>query len=747
MMAAVDLLLGGLVIFALILWVRWDDARSWRASLTAYRLTLPTGLTAPDVAAWLTHVVATTHASGLAAIHLPQALGLEVSADEHGITHTLIVPRAITGAVMAGLRASLPAMRIEEVPLSSPPTYTIAAEARLTSLFKPLAHERAELASTSILAALQPLYPGERITLQWLLAGAPTPAPVHTGSAATSGEAARDARAKQAEPMLQAVVRLGVTAPIPARATALFGQTWGTLRSLNKPGARLVRRRLPSTVVARRLAERRLPLTRFPLILNVKELAGLLAFPFGAHLPGLPRVTARQLPPAIHMPHTGSVLATSTYPGMTNRPLALATSDRLRHTWILGPTGTGKSTLLANLIVQDMQAGRAVLALDAKGDLLVDVLNRVPESRQDDVVVIDASRTDYPVGWNVLDVGRDEDAQELVVDHLVHLLASLWHSSWGPRTSDVMRMGLLTLVSVRAKGGLPFTLIELPELLLNSAFRRMVTNQRAVPATVRSFWLAYEAMSDGERAQVIGPSLNKLRTFTTRTSLRLLLGQSRGIRLGDIFTRRRIVLVSLAPGKLGSEAAGLLGALVVSGFWRATLERITVAEEQRHPVMAYLDEFQTYLRLPLDLADMLAQARGLGVGITLSHQYLAQLNDTTKAAVLGTVRSQVVFQLQPEDAKSVSARFLPLMPDDLVGMRAYEIALRPCVEGATLAPVTGRTLPLGPATRDGVALAQASLARYGRPRAEVETALRERQEVSSRAERFWRDTAQGDTAS
>jgi hypothetical protein len=738
-----DLFLGGLVVFGLVLWVRWDDAREWRASLVAYRLTLPSGLSAADVTNWLMHVVATTHATGLG-VHLPPALGLEVSADEHGITHTLLIPKKITGSVMAGLRATLPAVRIEELPASATPTYTLAAEARLTSLFKPLAHERAELASTSILAALQPLGRGERITLQWLLAGAPTPAPVSAHSAQTA-DTTRDARAKQAEPMLQAVARLGTYAADPARATSLFGQVWGTLRSLNTPGARMVRRQLPSSVVAARLAQRRLPLTRFPLILNAKELAGLLGFPLSsAHLPGLPRITARQLPPAIHMPHVGTVLAMSTYPGMTNRPLALTASDRLRHTWVLGPTGTGKSTLLANLIVHDMRSGRGVLVLDPKGDLITDVLNRVPESRSDDVVLIDPSRTDYPVGLNVLDVGPGEEARELAVDQLVHLMASLWHSSFGPRTSDVLRMGLLTLVSARAKGGLPYTLIELPELLLNASFRRAVTSQRSVPATVRSFWLAYEAMSEGERAQVIGPSLNKLRSFTTRTSLRLLLGQSRGIRLSDIFTRRRIVLVSLAKGRLGSDTAALLGSLVVSGFWGATLQRITVAEDQRHPVMVYLDEFQDFLRLPLGLADMLAQARGLGVGLTLSHQYLGQLGDITKTAVLGTARTQLVFQLQPEDARTMSARFLPLMPDDLVGLAAWEVAIRPCVEGSTLAPVTGRTLPLPPPTTDGTSLAQASLSRYGKPRADVEAALQER--LGSRGRGLGRDQAEEDPA-
>ena len=725
MIVILALFLGGCATMGLVVFVRWLDARTWRASLTSYQLTLPSALAVADVSAWLGHVVATTHATGLG-LRTPSPLGLEVTADAQGITHTLIVPENLTGSVLAGLRATLPAARIEERPRVVGPTYMLAAEARLTNLLRPLAHDRAERASASILASLQPLGPGEQITLQWLFTGVPTPVPASGARGGMSAESARSARLKQSEPMLQAVVRLGIQASTPARASSLFGQVWGTLRTLNAPGAAIVRRRLSSPVIARRIADLRLPLTRFPLTLNVKELAGLLAFPLGVQLPGLPRVTARQLPPHIYMPHKGTVLALSTYPNMTNRPLAIGITDRLRHCWCLGPTGTGKSTLLANLIVQDMDAGRGILALDPKGDLIADILDRVPESRYEDVLVMDPSVTDYPVGFNVLDLGRGEHARELAVDHLVHLMSSLWHSSWGPRTSDVLRMALLSLTSTKAKDGSPFTLIELPELLLNPTFRNMVTAQPAIPETVRSFWLAYEQMSDGERAQVIGPSLNKLRALTTRTALRLLLGQSHGIRLSDVFTQRRILLVSLAKGRLGSDTAALLGSLIVSGFWQATLGRIDVPEAKRHPVMVYLDEWQDVTRLPLDLADVLSQARGLGVGLTLAHQYLGQLSDQVKTAVLGTVRSQVVFQLQPEDARVVSARFTPLMPDDLVGLGAFEVAIRPCVNGATLGPVTGRTLPLVPPVSDGVALARLSRQRFGTPRADVEAALRER---------------------
>src|SRR5262249_40577520 len=162
---------------------------------------------------------------------------------------------------------------------------------------------------------------------------------------------------------------------------------------------------------------------------------------------------------------------------------------------------------------------------------------RVPEKRRQDVLVLDPSVTDRPIGLNVLDTADGEHAEELAVDHLVHLMSSLWRSSWGPRTSDVLRNALLTLTHTRAADDNRFTLVELPELLLNPSFRRFVLSQPQVPGPVRPFWDAYEVMSDGERTQVIGPSLNKLRSFTTRTAIRLMLGQSQGVRLDEVFTK------------------------------------------------------------------------------------------------------------------------------------------------------------------------------------------------------------------
>lgn len=733
---------GALAVMGLVAWARWRSAQDWRASLRAYALGLPRDVGADDVAAWLGHVVHAAHGPRFGRVTVLPVV-MEVTATASGIRHVLLVPRRMSGAVLSGLRAALPAVRLEELPtyLADRPTLTRGAEGRLTSLVRPLADERAERAAAALLAAMQPIRSHEVVMLQWLFAGATTAEPsAGKGASATlrqllgekpqpvDAEALRAVRLKHKAPVLRAVVRLGVGGRDEARTQAVFGWVWGTLRGLNAPGVRLVRRLLSERLVIDRMKRVAMPLVAWPLILNTRELTGLLGLPLGeVALPGLSPGVARQLPPPIALPSRGTVVGVSTYPGMTDRPLAVAVQDRLRHTWVIGPTGVGKSTLLAGQIVQDIAAGRGVVVLDPKGgDLVREVLDRIPTARRDDVVLIDPSATDQPVGLNVLDLARGEHAEELAVDHLVHLMASLWRSSWGPRTSDVLRSALLTLTHTRAASGERFTLVELPELLVEPRFRAFVTAQATVPETVRPFWAAYEAMSDAERAQVIGPSLNKLRSFTTRTALRLMLGQSRGVRLDEVFTRRRIILVSLAKGVIGSETAALVGSLVMAGLWQAALARAAVPADRRHPVMIYLDEFQDFLRLPLSLADMLAQARGLGVGLVLAHQYLGQLTDEVKTAVLGTARTQIAFQVEYGDARELANRFGPLTQADLSGLGAYEIAMRPCVGGTTLPAVTGRTLPLTPRTSDGVVLAQHSQRRWGRPRAEVEAALRAR---------------------
>jgi Type IV secretion-system coupling protein DNA-binding domain len=737
MTVALSIVACGLVLLGLVLALRFIDGRAWRQSLVALRLHPPTGLNADAVAAWLGSLSALTHVSPWRLTPQPPVV-IEICAMAEGIAHYLLVPVSMRGAVLGSVRAHLPGARIEDAPgyLEIRPRSVMAAEWRLTNRYRSLGSERATVTVTGLLASLQPLVPGEMICVQWILTGAGTPPPVRTASQESNpswwrgvgtadSDELRVRRLKQREgPLLHAVGRLGVVAQSKPRALALFGRTWGTVRQLNAPGVQFVRRLLPVSVVADRLSRLSLPLTAWPLTLNAREAVGVVGLPVSERpLPGLGYHVARQVPPPHGVSASGVTVAMSNYPG-TERPLKLSPIDRLRHLYVVGPVGVGKSTLLANLAVQDMSSGDGLALIDPKGDLATDVLERVPAHRRSDVIVADLADLSRPIGLNVLAGSSSEHGRELAADFVLSVLRSLWAQFWGPRTDDVLRAALLTLTHTHGAEGSAFTLVEVPELLTNLPFRRFVTEQPTVPASLRQFWAWFENVSDAERVVIVGPVLNKLRQFTTRTALRLSLGQARGLDLASVIARRQILLVTLARGVIGAEAAYLLGSLVVAGLWQATLARAALLQEQRRPFWLYLDEFHQVARLNIQLTDLLAEARGLGVGVVMANQYVSQLSPELRAAVLGTVRSQVVFQVEHDDAKLLEPRFAPtLTAADLSGLSAYEVALKLCSNNQVLAPMTGSTLPLAEAAGDPAELREASRQRFGMSRSDIEAAI------------------------
>lgn len=744
------LLTAGLVVLGIVLLARWLEAQSWRRSLLAFRLRPPADISVDAVAGWLSAVNAATHAPLLSLLPAPP-VALELIASREGISHVLLVPTNMRDALLASVRACLPGVRIEALEgyLRDRPRFRVAAEASLSTHHRPLETERAEVASSALLAALQPLHGAERVIVQWIITGGGIPRPVPSVSTSSQGdgwfldgrvssdsEAVRAERLKQKEPLLRVSLRVGIAASGRARAYSVYGKVWGALRILNAPGVGIVKRWwLPNGLVADRLRLLAVPLTTWRLTLNARELAGLLGFPVSnVHLPGVSTGAARQLPVSPGMPARGAVIGVSNYPGSEGQTVALRSDDRLRHMWVAGPTGSGKSTLLGNLIVNDMHAGSGLVVVDARGDLVHDVLARVPEQRRDDVIVLDPSQTARPVGFNVLNIAKGEQGRELAVDHVLHIFQDLYRSSWGPRTADILRASLLTLMLTKAHDGSAFTLVELPELLTNERFRRFVIGQPAVlrHLELRSFWRWYEGLSEAGRTDATGPVLNKLRAFVLKTPLKLLLGQSDGLDLRTIFTERKIVLVPLSKGTLGPETAQLVGSLLVASVWQLALGRVKIPPERRRPVWLYADEFQETVRLPIDLADMLAQARALGLGLILAHQHLGQLPEALKTAVLSTARTQLAFQLDYDDATTLSRSFGPLTRDDLMGLEQFEAAVRPCVNGRTLKPVTVSTLALPTATTDAQELAARSREHYGVPRAEVEAALRARLTTSQR---------------
>jgi len=672
---------GALVIFTVVIGWRWLDWQRWQQSLTAMAVQFPRGLTADQVASWL---------SMLSSLRTP--IALELLAMNNSITHYVLVPKARATEVLTGCRGIVPSLRLEDAPnyLSTQPRqWRTASELRLTHLSYQLAVERAETTATAFLSSLGQLKAGEVVWAQWLMLGTTTPRPRAASDPAKG--LARAEKVKHSQPLMQAVGRVAVAAP-PGRAGALLYRTCATLRLMDAPGVALTRRSVPRWLVLRRQQQRAVPLTVWPLALNVREAAGLVGVPIGdsAGIAGLTLSRSRQLPPSTVPNRDGTTIAVSNYPGHVGQPLKLSAADRLHHVYIVGPTGVGKSNLLASMAIHDASAGHGLALIDPKGDLVETVLARLPEAPLERTIVLDPSQADRPVGFNPLYVPEpSEHARELAADRVLHCFKDLYRANWGPRSDDLLRASLQTLTSVPAPNGQPFTLCEVPELLARADMRRYVMAQAGLPVMLKNYWAGFNNLSDAEQLQHIAPLMNKLRAFTMRTSTRLMLGQSSGLDLDEVLHRGQVLLVSLAKGKLGTETANLTGSLLVATLWQAVLGRVQVPGSARRPFYMFLDEFQDIVRLSDSLPDLLAQARGLGVGAVLANQYLAQLPDGVRAAVLGTVRSQVVFQVEYDDAKLLERRFAPsLTASDLMGLGRYEIALRPSVDGQTGLPVT-----------------------------------------------------------
>ena len=410
------------------------------------------------------------------------------------------------------------------------------------------------------------------------------------------------------------------------------------------------------------------------------------------------------------------VIGLTSTPGC-RQPVAIPIRDAVFHTHLLGPTGTGKSTVLLSLALADVEAHRAVLLLDPKGDLATDLLARVPEGRHEDVVVIDPTNP-APVGLNPL--AGPARLAPVTADSLLGTLAALFREHWGVRTADVLNAALLTLA--RTPGA---NLLWLPPLLTDPAFRRRVLDDQDDPLGTGAFWAAYEAKRPQAQAVEIAPVLNKLRQLILRPHLRAVLGQSAPrFTVEELFTRKRIVVVNLNRGLLGAEAARLLGSLLVGQLWSRLLARQALPPERRHVVSVYIDEAHDFINgLPGDLSEALAQARSLGGALHLAHQYRAQLSPAMVQALETNARNKIYFGLSGTDAAAAAHLAPGLEAQDFIGLPAYHAYATLMQQGRSTGWLSVTTRPAPPARQEPASLYAASHQRYGVPAARTEQQL------------------------
>jgi hypothetical protein len=503
-------------------------------------------------------------------------------------------------------------------------------------------------------------------------------------------------------------IRLGVRAETPGRARQLLTNLYASLKVVEAAGTRLH----VAAEAPRALQSAKSP-WRWPLILTAPELVSLMGWPLGeGTLPGIGGVHPKLLAPPQALKNSDRVFAISSAAGESVR-LGISARDSLQHTVLLGPTGSGKSNAMLSLIMADIEAGRGVLVIDPKSDLTTEILARVPESRRRDVVVIDPSDK-CPVGLNPLVSKRQNPA--LVADSILAVLKELYADSWGPRTQDILTGALMTLAQTPRS-----TLVWLPSLLTDARFRHKLTKRLSDPIGLEPFWNAFEAMTPGQRDQAIAPVLNKLRQFMLRPALRSVLGQTEPkFDLGDLFSQRRIVLVSLNKGLIGSEGARLLGSLVVAQLWPLILSRASLPPERRQIVSVFIDEVQDYLTLPTDLADALSQARGLGVGFTLAHQYRNQLPPNLRAGVDANAQNKIVFGLNAGDAHDMAAMAPDLDVNDFMLLPRFGVYAHLMNGGHSTGWISGKTFPASPAIANPEHLRAASAETYGLAADQVE---------------------------
>ena len=501
-------------------------------------------------------------------------------------------------------------------------------------------------------------------------------------------------------------IRIGAVADNIQSAHGKIREIYSALKTIETAGAKL--KIVPDRSENLNAAKR--PYF-YPLRLSIKELPAFLGWPLGetefTGVAGLhPRIL---LPPKDYHGDKRSFGAAA----LTHTPLSISARDSLYHTQFLGPTGSGKSTAMLNVILADIHAGNSVFVIDPKSDLVTNILENVPESRTDDVVIIDPSAP-IPAGFNPLN-GSGKNST-LTADAILAVLQDLFADSWGIRTQDILSAALMTLAKTSGA-----TLIWLPALLTDDHFRRKILENISDPMGLDAFWAGFEAMSKAERNQVISPVLNKIRQFLLRPELRAVLGQSDPkFHMEDLFHKRRIVLVQLNRGLIGHESAKLMGSLLIGQLWTLALGRAAISPEKRHIVNVYIDEVQDYLRLPGDLSDALSQARGLGVGLNLAHQYRSQLPANLRSAIDANVHNKIVFGLNAADARDMAAMSPQLESTDFMLLPRFHVYAHLMHNGQSAGWMFGQTAPPPKPIRTAAELKAKSMEIYGQDAKEVE---------------------------
>lgn len=382
-----------------------------------------------------------------------------------------------------------------------------------------------------------------------------------------------------------------------------------------------------------------------------------------------------------------------THIGITNwrnhlKPFYIKDADRLGHIYVIGKTGVGKSTLLLNMAISDIEKGKGLCIIDPHGDIAENILNYIPHNRIDDVIYFNATDKEYPIGFNPLHAVHPND-YNLIASSLISTFKKIWSDSWGPRLEHILRFSLLTLLYYPQA-----TLLDIQSLLTDPFFKSKVLCYVS-DAGVLNFWKnEYDKYYPQLRNEAIAPILNKTGLLIASMPLRNIVGQQcRSFKMQDVMDKGKILICNLSKGVIGEDASALLGSMILTHIQTAALFRASYEPQKRTPFYLYVDEMHSFITL--SFADMLAESRKYGLSLFLTHQYIEQLSEEIRAAIFGNIGTLISFRVGAIDAEYLEKEFFPVFEkQDLISLPKYSMYLKLMIDGATSRPFSASTISL-----------------------------------------------------
>ena len=406
--------------------------------------------------------------------------------------------------------------------------------------------------------------------------------------------------------------------------------------------------------------------------------------------------------------------------------------DRRRHMYLIGKTGMGKSTILENMIVDDIRSGKGVMVVDPHGDLAEKIIDYIPSSRVNDVIYFNPADIEYPIAFNVVEQ-VDPHLRHLVASGLIGVFQKLWADSWGPRLEYILRNAILAILDYPGS-----TLLAVTRMLSDKNFRKKVIEKIQDPV-VKSFWVnEFAGYANNFAAEAVSPIQNKVGQFLSSSLIRNIVGQVKStIDLREVMDLGKILIMNLSKGRIGEDNSALLGAMMITKVQLSAMSRVDILERERKDFYLYIDEFQNFTTD--SFANILSEARKYRLNLIMAHQYIEQLGEKVKPAVFGNVGTLVVFRVGATDAEELVKEFMPVFTEeDLVNLAKYEFYIKLMIDGLASDPFSARGLaPLTEEEKTGnkEKMIKVSRERYAKQRAVVEDKISRWHENSDETDR------------